>query len=99
MMQTYVSFQLNDIYPKPKMAAVSHIGYVQTFRNHQICIEMTKQTPFVHFCSSMIACNVSTKGFAFNQSITGGYLENDKMTEIAYSSDQLCPNDEFRMQN
>ena len=50
------------------------------------------------FCSSMIACNVSTKGFAFYQSITDGYLENDKMTKIAYSSDQLCPNDEFRMQ-
>ncbi len=54
---------------------------------------MTRQTHSVHFWSSVIACNVSAKGFVFNQSITGGYLENDKMTEIAYSSDQLCPND------
>ena len=39
------------------------------------------------FWSSMIACNVSAKEFVFNQSITGGHLENDKMAKIAYLSD------------
>ena len=33
-----------------------------------------------------IACNVSTMNFAFHQSIIGVFLENDKMTEINYSS-------------
>ena len=97
MIETCVLFQLADIFPKSKMAAVSHIGYVPTFKNHQICIEMTRRTHSDHFWSSMIACNVSAKGFVFNQSITGGHLENDKMAKIAYSSDQSCPNEEFCM--
>ena len=45
---------------------------------------MTRQTHSDHFWSSMIARNVSAKGFVFNQSITGGHLENDKMAKIAY---------------
>ena len=44
MMQTYVLFQLTDIFPKSKMAAVSHIGCVLTFKIHLICIEITRGT-------------------------------------------------------
>ena len=51
------------------------------------------------FWSSMITRNVSAKGFVFNQSITGGHLENDKMAKKAYSSDQSCTNEEFGMPN
>jgi hypothetical protein len=85
------------IFPKSKVAAVSHIGYVQTFKNHQICIEMTTQTYSDHFWSPVIVCHVAAKGFMFNQSITGGHLETDKMAEIPYSSHQSCPNEGFCM--
>jgi hypothetical protein len=39
-----ILFELAAIFLKSKMAAVSHIEYVPTFKNHRICIEMTTQT-------------------------------------------------------
>jgi hypothetical protein len=70
--------------------AVSHIGYVSIFKDHQICIEMTIQTHSDCFWSPVIACHVAAKRFMFNQSITGDHLENDKMAEIPQSSNQSC---------
>jgi hypothetical protein len=93
----YVLFKLTAIFPKTKMATVSHIGYVPIFKNHQICIKMTTQTHSDHFWSPVIACHVTAKAFMFNQSITDGRLENDKMAEIPYSSDQSSPNKGFSM--
>jgi hypothetical protein len=93
----YVLFELAAIFPKSKMAAVSHIGYVPIFKNHQICIEMTTRSHSDHFWIPLIAYHVAAKGVMFNQSITDGHLENDKMTELPYSSDQSCPNEGFRM--
>ncbi len=97
MIHMYVLFKLTAIFPKSKMAAVSHIGYVPIFKNHQICIEITTQTYSDHFWSPVIAWHVTAKGFMFNQSITCGHLENDKIAEIPYSSDQSCPNEGFSM--
>ena len=94
-MQNCVLFQLADIFPKSKMAAVSHIGFVPTFKNHQICIEMTRRTHSDRFWSSMIACNVSAKGFVFNQSITGSHLENVEMANLAYQRESPSPNEQF----
>ena len=93
----YVLFKLTAIFPKSKMAAVSHIGYVPIFKNHQICIEITTQTYSDHFWSPVIAWHVTAKGFMFNQSITCGHLGNNKMAKIPYSSDHSCPNEGFSM--
>jgi hypothetical protein len=58
---------------------------------------MTTQTHSDHFWSAVVACHVGTKLFMFNQSITGGHLENDKMAKIPYSSDQSFANEGFCM--
>ncbi len=87
MIHMYVLFKLTAIFPKSKMAAVSHIGYVPIFKNHQICIEMTTRSHSDHFWIPLIAYHVAADG----------HLENDKMTELPYSSDQSCPNEGFRM--
>ena len=78
MIHINVLFELATIFPKSKMAAISHIGYVLTFKSHQICIEMTTQTHSYHFWSLVTACHVTAKGFMFNRSITGSHLEKVK---------------------
>ncbi len=93
----YILFELAAIFLKSKMAAVSHIGYVPIFKNHQICIEMTTQSHSDKFLCPMIACHVAAYGFMFNQSITDGHLENDNITATPYSSDQSSPNEGFSM--
>jgi hypothetical protein len=93
----YVLIELVAIFLKSKMAAVSHIGYVLILKNHQIYIEMTTDTHFDRFWTPVTACHAAANRFMFNQSITGSHIQNNKMAEIPYSSDQSWPNEGVSM--
>jgi hypothetical protein len=101
MIHIDILFELAAIFPKYKMAAVSHIGYVPTFKYRQLCIEMTTQTHSDNFWSSVIACHVAAmslqSGLCSINQPQAAILKNDKMTKIPYSSDQSFPNKGFCM--